>query len=126
MLDKLIKQAQQEFSDTLKRTDVNETYQLTRCESCGKIFLIENDKVYCREYFSSENQCCECFLRNNLIEDKDDYILVYHEHIGVIRITSYYCHLYAIHLSETRCGQFGQIDIIMYEFKHYLHFFIGV
>ena len=122
MLDKLIQYVQREFSDSLKRIE-RKDYQLTTCKSCGKIYFIENDKVYCREYLSSENQCCECFLRNHLIEDKDDYILVYHENIGVVQITSPYGHLYAIHLTGDK---FGKIDFPLFQFEHYLHFFIGV
>ena len=122
MLDKLIQYAQREFSDSLEGIEYKD-YQLTTCKSCGKIYFFENDKVYCREYLSSEDQCCECFLRNNLIEDKDDHILVYHENIGVVQITSPYGHLYAIHLTREK---FGKIDFPLYQFEHYLHFFIGV
>lgn len=122
MLDKLIQYAQREFSNSLEGIE-HKDYQLTICKSCGKIYFFENDKVYCREYLSTESECCACSLKNRLIEDKDNYILIYHENIGVVQITSPYDHLYAIHLIGEK---FGKIDFPLFPFKHYLHFFIGV
>ena len=69
----MIKRSQKDFLSGSKAISLQ---QNTYCKQCGRFFRTENNHVQFAERYSSEEYCCECTIKQELISP----VLLFHNH----------------------------------------------
>ena len=116
MIKQIVFQIQKSFQLEINRYNTIATNHY--CKNCGRLFKLTFKYFsYRKEDFCSDDLCCECNIKQNLIENTDSYILfVYNNmlitHIGV---TAYFQPFISYSMNTE-----------MIQHKHYIPFFIGV
>ena len=115
MIKQIIFQIQRSFQLEIVHYDTISTNHY--CKNCGRLFKLAFKYVKYYEEYCSDDLCCECNIKQNLIKDTDSYVLfVYNnmliKHVGV---TAYFQPFTPDSMSTK-----------MIQHKHYIPFFIGV
>jgi len=118
MIKQIIFQIQRSFQ--LKTNNIIITTIATDhyCKNCGRLFKLTSKYfTYCEEEYCSDDLCCECNIKQNLIKDTDSYVLFVYNNMLIkhVEVTAYFQPFTP-----------DSISTKMVQHKHYIPFFIGV
>ena len=119
MIKQIVFQIQRSFQlETNNITMISNIATNHYCKNCGRFFKLTSKYfTYCEEEYCSDDLCCECNIKQNLIEDTNSYVLFVHNNMLIkhVWVTAYFQSLIPDYISTE-----------MAQHKHYIPFFIGV
>ena len=119
MIKQIVFQIQRSFQLEINRITIATNHY---CKNCGRLFKLTfklkfKYVKYYEEEYCSDDLCCECNIKQNLIEDTDSYVLFVYNNMLIkhVEVTAYFQPFTP-----------DSISTKMVQHKHYIPFFIGV